>query len=173
MRTSENPIPIAASIRGEVARLDPRVAISDPVPLDRLVGAATASARLRTTLVSAFGIVALGLAAIGVYGVIATSITERHRELGIRLALGATPQSLQSLVSLEGSRPIGLGLLAGLIAAGGLAHAFSNLLYGVEAWDPTSYAAGAIVLAVVAGAATWLPARRASLVEPTTALRHD
>ena len=118
----------------------------------------------------AFGLVALFLAAIGVYGVLACQVTERRREIGIRMALGSSAADIFRLVMRDGARITALGILVGLAGTIAMARLMAGLLYGVRATDPIVVCAVAIVLATVALIATWLPARRAAGVNPAAAL---
>jgi len=118
----------------------------------------------------AFGLVALFLAAIGVYGVLACQVTERRREIGIRMALGSSAADIFRLVMRDGARITALGILVGLAGTIAMARLMAGLLYGVRATDPIVVCAVAIVLATVALIATWLPARRAAGVNPAVAL---
>jgi len=118
----------------------------------------------------AFGLVALFLAGIGVYGVLACQVTERRREIGIRMALGSSAADVFRLVMRDGARITVLGILAGLAGTIGMARLMAGLLYGVKATDPIVVGAVAILLVTVAFIATWLPARRAAGVNPADAL---
>jgi ABC-type antimicrobial peptide transport system permease subunit len=120
-----------------------------------------------------FGLAALALAAIGIYGLIAYSVEQRTQEIGIRLALGAGTGQVRSMVVGQGMRLALVGVVVGLTAAFALARFISSFLFGVEQWDPLVFIATPVVLTLVAFLATWIPARRASLVDPIDALRYE
>jgi ABC-type antimicrobial peptide transport system permease subunit len=126
--------------------------------------------RLPMVIALAFGLVALFLAAIGVYGLLACQVTERRREIGIRMALGSSAADVFRLVMRDGARITVLGILVGLAGTMAMARLMAGLLYGVGATDPVVVGAVAILLATVALIATWLPARRAAGVNPADAL---
>src|SRR5438094_9267548 len=132
-----------------------------------------ADERFRTTLLSAFAGVALFLAALGVYGVLEYSVSQRSRELGVRLALGARPQALFRMVVRQGMRPVVLGGVAGLVVATAASRLIATLLFGVEPGDPSTYAAAATVLTVIALLACMMPAMRATRVDPLAAVRDE
>jgi ABC-type antimicrobial peptide transport system permease subunit len=136
---------------------------------DLAVGAFTFSLRLLAGL----GVIALALAAVGIYSVVSTIVAERTREVGIRMALGSRHRDVVALVVRQGMRPAVLGLAIGLVAALGATRALAGLLVGVGTADPLAYSTGVAVLAVVSLAACYLPARRATRVDPVEALRHE
>ena len=125
------------------------------------------------TLLTVFAGVGLVLAIAGIYGLIAYSVTQRTRELGIRMALGALPSGIRWLVLRQCLAPVGAGLACGLIASGIAGRLLSSLLFGVSAADPVTLAAVAIVLAAIAAVAAYIPARRATRLDPVVALRED
>ena len=141
--------------------------------LDAAMGQMTASPRFNTVLLSTFAAVAFLMAIVGVYGVLAFSVTERRDEIGIRMALGATPGSVLALVMKEGAVLVATGAVAGVAGALVLTRYLATLLYGVTATDPGTYIAVVIGLAVAASAASFLPARRAAALDPAVALRHE
>jgi ABC-type antimicrobial peptide transport system permease subunit len=122
------------------------------------------------TLLGVFGFLALGLASIGLYGIMAYSVTSRRREIGVRMALGAAQSSVLGLVMRQGMTLVGTGIVLGLGASFLIARALSKLLYGVSAADPISFAGASLVLVAVALLACYLPARSASRVDPLVAL---
>ncbi len=162
-----------AALREEVARLDRNVALELPRSLSTAVDLWRLPPRLAAILIGAFGIVGLGLAAIGVYGVLAFRVAMRTREFGVRLALGATSGRLLRDVLREGISIAVVGTLAGLLLAAGLGRAMAGFLYGVGAFDPLTFATGAAILAVTALVAAYLPARRAARVDPLVSLRAE
>jgi putative ABC transport system permease protein len=124
-------------------------------------------------LLGVFGVVALTLAAIGIYGIMAYAVKRRTREIGIRIALGGAPRDVLRLVVSQGMRLAGMGLLLGLAAALAATRLMEKLLFGVRPNDPVTFIGIGILLTVVALVASWLPARRAVRTDPTTALRAD
>ena len=173
VRTSLEPGLVAASIRGVVASLDPEVPVSDIHQLVQLRDASISTDRFRTLVIGAFGVLALALAVIGVYGVISYGVVQRTREIGIRVALGARRAEILRLVMGQGVRLVLLGLGSGLVAAWGLSRVLASQLYGVSAQDPLTYLAVAAFLGAVALVATWVPAHRATQVDPTRSLRAE
>jgi putative ABC transport system permease protein len=137
------------------------------------VGRSVARPRVTASLVVLFGGMALALAAFGIYGVVAFSVAQRTRELGVRLAVGARPGDVVRLVVGQGMRPALGGVALGLVAAAASARLLAGLLYGVGAADPATFAGVALFLAGVAALAAWVPARRATRVSPLEALRGD
>jgi putative ABC transport system permease protein len=161
------------AIRRSIARVDASIPIYDARPLTSLVGASIVRQRFAMTLFMVFSAVALLLAAVGIYGVMAYSVGQRRGEIGIRMALGAHPADVVRLVFAQGARVIALGLLAGVIGALLLSRLLGALLFGVSGHDPATYLAVATVMIVVASAACLLPARRAASADPAAALRGD
>lgn len=141
--------------------------------MDELVSQSTGRERFFAELVSAFGIVETLLAAIGLYGVLAFTVARRTPEIGIRLALGATNWRVRWLVLRQSLVMIGVGLAAGVPLALILTRYIRTLLYGIEPNDPWSFAAAALLMAAVGAAAAWIPAQRASKVDPMAALRNE
>jgi predicted permease len=162
---------VVASLRAAVASVDPSVPIFDLMTLDERVDFAMSRPRFNATIVAAFAGAALLLAAIGVYGVLSYSVSSRMREIGVRLALGADSARVIGLVLGEGLRLAALGAAAGTVGAMALMRLMQGLLVGVAASDPRVLLGGAAVMIAVAGVAAWLPARRASAVDPIIVLR--
>jgi putative ABC transport system permease protein len=173
VRTSMDPASVTSAIREHVAALDKDLALYNVATMDELVSTSVAQPRLNLSLLVAFALLALVLAAIGVYGVMAYAVTQRTQEFGIRMALGASSSDVLKQVFLEGGRLAVLGLALGLIAALGLAQLMSSLLFGVQPRDPATFIAAAAVLVLVALAACYIPARRATRVDPLVALRYE
>jgi putative ABC transport system permease protein len=171
-RTSD-PASLTDSIRREVRALDPGIPIYDVASMGERVARSAAPRRFVMRLLGAFALSALALAALGLYGVVAHAVGQRTREIGIRMALGATPRDVVRLVLAGGAGMIAAGLAAGLLGAFGATRFLSAILYEVSPSDPFALAAAAAVLAVVALAAHWLPARRAARVDPIAALRAE
>jgi putative ABC transport system permease protein len=173
VRTSSDPLSMAASLREQVHQLDKDQSVADMRTLDQVVSASLAQRRLNTLLLTGFAALALLLAAIGVYGVISYAVEQRTREIGIRMALGATRGKVFRLVVGEGMLLALIGLGVGLVAAFGLARLMTSLLYGVAPSDPVTFLAVSILLSGVAFVASYIPARRATKVDPMVALRYE
>jgi len=173
IRTTTDPLRIAAAVRQEIKALDPDLALADVKSLEQLVYESVAEPRYRTTLLGLFAAVALLLATIGLFGVLAYAVTQRTREIGIRMALGAQAKDVLRLVIGHGIKLALIGVLIGLGAALGLARLMKTLLFEVSPADPLTFCAIPLLLTLVALAACWIPARRATKVDPMTALRCD
>jgi putative ABC transport system permease protein len=159
------------TIRKAVVALDPDQALPDVKTVDQLVAEDVAPDRLRSLLLSTFAAIALALAGTGLYGLIAYAVAQRTREIGIRLALGATRRNVRALVVRELGPLVAAGLAAGLVGAAMVARVLRTFLYGVSAADPATFAGVAALLAVVSLLACYLPARRATRIDPLDALR--
>lgn len=168
-----DPTALTEPVRRVVQRIDPALPIFDAATLEERVGRSLIARRAALVLAVVFGAVALFLAAVGLYGVLAYSVARRTRELGIRVVLGSTARGLLGLVLGRSARVTGIGLAAGLAGAFLLTRWMAGLLYGVEAADPRIYAAVALVLAAVALAASLAPARRATRVDPAVVLTSE
>lgn len=164
---------LVSPIRRAVADVNASIAFGEFQPMDGLLDRTLAAPRFRTQLMVGFGLVALLLAVLGVAGVMSFSVTRRTPELGLRLALGARPAELRSLVLGEGVRLVAAGIAFGLAAALAMAGVVDRLLFEVGARDPSVYTVVALVLSACALAACWLPARRASALDPTVALNAE
>ncbi len=173
VRTTLPPAQVAASVRRAVTAVDPEQPVADVETLDGVVADALAGRRLTMGLLSGFSAVALLLCALGIYGLIAHSVTARRQEIGVRMALGARQDQVLGTVIRQGLRWVLLGLAAGLIAALLLSRTLSGLLYGVSAQDPRYYLTAPLVLGLIALVACYLPARRAADVEPAVTLRAE
>jgi putative ABC transport system permease protein len=173
VRSAQDPTLLASSIRGVVASLDPSQPVHHIATVEQLLGNLTAERRLNTLLFALFAMVAALLAAAGIYGVIAYSVEQRTRELGVRLALGARPREVFTLVLREGMVLALIGVVAGVVAAFGATQVMRSLLYDTSATDPGTYAVMAVAALVVALVACLVPALRATRVDPLTALRAD
>jgi ABC-type antimicrobial peptide transport system permease subunit len=159
---------------GEVLRkIDPDLPMVDVRTQDQQIEADLQEERTFVTLTSGFGLLALALAAVGIYGIMAYSVAQRTNEIGIRLALGAQPGQVRGMVLGESAWLAVSGILAGLIAALLMSRLVESMLYGIQPDDPLTLAWGAALLLAVALAATWIPARRAAGVQPMVALRHE
>ncbi len=173
IRASGDPTAIVPSVRAAVRQLEPRAVIDETRTLAAIAEGSAAVTRLATRLLGGFAAIALLLAALGVYGVMAYRVRRRTRELGMRLALGATPVGIVWLVLRQASTVVAIGLAAGAVAAVAFARTLSSVLFNVEPWDPGVLASAAALLAAVSLAASYLPARRASRVNPVTVLSSE
>jgi ABC-type antimicrobial peptide transport system permease subunit len=173
LRASGDPASLTAPVRREIAAIDPDLAASRFEPLASYVARATAGQRMAMVLAGSFALLALLLAALGIYGVLARLVSERTREIGLRMALGARPAGVVRHVGGEGARPVLAGLLLGLAGAFAAARSIASLLYGVAPGDPVTYVAAALLVSAVAALALGVPVRRAARVDPLVALRHS
>jgi putative ABC transport system permease protein len=173
VRTTQPPAAMTQAVRGAVAELDPALPLSNVRTLDDVVADAWAGSRFTASLLALFAALALTLGGIGVYGVIAYGVSRRRREIGIRVALGAETGRILALVVRRALLLVGAGVVLGLAAALGLTRLIAGLLHGVTATDPVTFAAVPLILALVAVAASWLPARRAARVDPVAVLREE
>lgn len=171
VRSSGDPAALTPSVRAVVKRLAPGTPIEDLVTLRDLARESLAPTRLALTLMTFFGVAALVLASVGIYGVLSFVVSRRVREIGVRMALGQAPGDVRRHVLGQGLRLVLLAVTLGLLAAAALSGATRGLLFGVDPLDPWIYAATAGLLAAVAMAACWLPAARATRIDPATALR--
>jgi predicted permease len=172
-RSEADPAGLVTAIRAAVARLDPQLPIFDVKTLAAQISESLQNRRLVMVLSAAFGGLAALLAALGIYGVLAFGVAQRRREIGVRIALGATPANIRRLILSEVGRFLLLGGLIGLPAAYALGRAVESILFGIKAADVPIFAAGAALLAAVAFAAAYPPARRASRTNATEALRSE
>lgn len=168
-----NPHSLVSPIKEQIASLDPDQAVSEVATMQENIGESLASRRLTMLLLGVFAGLALCLASVGLYGVMALSVTQRTRELGIRMALGAARWEIFRLVLGQGMILVSLGIGLGLIGAIAASRALSSLLYSVGALDVPALAIAIASLAFVSLLACWLPARRATLVDPIQALRTE
>ena len=173
VRTALEPAQIEASVRRAVSAIDKDQALTAIKTVDQLKSESMTSDRLRSSLLGAFAIVALLLAAIGIYGVISFLVVQRSHELGIRAALGATTGNLLGLVLRHGLALTGIGLVVGLIAAFAATRVLSSFLFGVGSSDPITFSVTAAILSGVATLACYMPARAATRVDPLSAIRSE
>jgi putative ABC transport system permease protein len=173
VRTPLDTEAVVAGVRSAVRSFDKDLALVDVMTLDHVVTASTGDQRFRTWLLAGFAGIALFLAGLGIYGVLAYFVTQRARELGIRLALGASPGRLFQMVIRQGMAPVAAGAAAGLAGAYAATGLMRSLLYGVQPLDPATYALTAAILAAVALIACAVPAARATRVDPLIALREE
>jgi putative ABC transport system permease protein len=173
VRTSGAPESIMPAVREIIHEIDPDLALANVKSMDEWLSVSAAQPRLNAVLLGIFAALALVIAAIGIYGVLAYSVNQRRREIGLRIALGAQPDRVLRLVVGEGMRVGAFGIVLGLLGGLGLGRVVSSLVYGVQVYDPSTFAVVAVVLGVVALAACVIPARRAARVDPIVALRTD
>ncbi len=173
VRTAVPPLSLLSGLRHELETYDPNLPLFGFMRLKSRVEKSLAQERWFASLSSLFGLVALLLAAVGLYGVMAYSVSQRTREIGIRMALGARNQSVMALVVGQGMKVVGAGLGAGAIAAFGLTRFIASRLYGISAPDPFVLVVVSMLLALVGFLACYLPARRAAKVDPMGALRYE
>ncbi|MGB8459080.1 MAG: ABC transporter permease, partial [Candidatus Acidiferrum sp.] len=173
VRTSNDPASLASSVRAEIAALDPQVPVSAVATMDEVVSASVENQRFGALLFMLFGAIALLLTAVGIYGVVSYGVAQRTHEIGIRLALGAGRGEVLKLIVSEAMKPALLGAVLGLCAAFGLTRLLTGLLFNVKPTDPPIFAAVLGVLIGVALLASYIPARRATRVDPMVALRYE
>jgi putative ABC transport system permease protein len=173
VRTQGRPDAVAAAVRGKVEEVDRDVAVSEVRPMDELLDRSVGQQRFAVFLMQLFAGLALVLAAVGLYGVISYAVTQRTREIGIRVALGAQPRDVLRMIVGQGMLLTLAGVALGLAGAFALTRLMSSMLYGVSTTDPAIYAGVAALLALVALIACYVPARRATKVDPLAALRYE
>jgi ABC-type antimicrobial peptide transport system permease subunit len=171
--TLDRPLSLLPQIRAAVVQVDPAVPLANPQEMQTLLSRSMSRVSFAMTLIGLAAAMALLLAAIGLYGVIAYVVARRTGEIGIRMALGAQTRQVQRLVVGSSLKLVGLGLVAGGGGALLLTQVMRGLLYGVQPTDPSAYVAGAALLMAVALLASYLPARRAAQVDPVVALRGE
>jgi putative ABC transport system permease protein len=171
VKTTTDPHSLVSAVTKAVAAIDKDLPLFGVKTMDEYLSASIATPRFNTTLISIFALVALVLTIVGLYGVMSYSVAQRTNEIGIRLALGAQTRDVILLIVKQGLRLILLGLAFGLVGAFALTRVIANLLFGVTAKDPIIFVAVAFVLALVGLAACYIPALRATRVDPMDALR--
>jgi predicted permease len=173
IRSNSDLTALAAAIPGEVRAVDKDLPATHIQPLDEVTAHAVSTARFTVILVGSFAALAVLLAAVGIFGVMAYSVAQRTNELGIRAALGAQPSDLRSMVVAQASKLAAFGVIAGALAALFLARSIRTMLFQVSPNDPGTYIAVAVILGVITLAASYIPARRATRVDPIVALRYE
>ena len=164
---------LTAQLRPQVQTIDKDAAVSDPELLSQILADSIATRRLTMDLLATFAALAMLLAATGIYGVLSYLVSQRTREIGVRMALGATQQRILSMIVGRGLRLVVTGLGIGIILALLAGRAINSMLFAVKPYDLLTFVAIILVLTIVAALATYLPARRASTVSPMEALRQD
>jgi putative ABC transport system permease protein len=173
IRTTSDPLRLAAAVRDRAMAIDRDAPIYDVQTMERRLTTSISSRRFNLLLLGIFALLALTLAAIGVYGVIACGVTQRAREIGVRMALGATAGDVLRLFIRQGMTLVAVGIALGLAGAWALTRLLANMLFGVTASDPLTFAGVALLLSIIALSACWFPARRATKVDPLVTLRQE
>jgi ABC-type antimicrobial peptide transport system permease subunit len=173
VRTRTSRVAITPSLRRAVASVDPNLPLVDVRTQQEQIAELLTNEHMFADLTAAFGILALVLACIGIYGLMAYAVSRRTNEIGIRMALGARAAQVQGMVLREALWMTAIGVVAGLGGALALGKLIASLLYGLKAWDPGTLLATAALLAIVAVGSSWVPARRAAAVDPSQALRAE
>jgi putative ABC transport system permease protein len=173
VRSSGDPATLTSALREQIWAVDHDQPLSEIATMEQLFSKAVAPQRFNTLLVGLFAALALALATIGIYGVIAYSVTQRSQEMGVRLALGASSRDILRLVIGQAMRASLFGVALGLVAAFGVTRVMTTLLFEVSATDPFIFAGLSALLIAVALVASYIPARRATKVDPLVALRYE
>jgi predicted permease len=173
LRTEGDPTAVMGDVRRAVAEIDSREAVYNVQTMDTVISNSFAARRLSMILLGIFAALALVLACVGIYGVISYLVSQRTREIGVRMALGAQPNDVLRLVIGHGAKMALIGVAVGIVAALGLTRLIANQLFGVSARDPLTFLGVALLLIIVAVSACYIPARRAMRVDPMVALRHE
>jgi len=173
IRAESDPTNLAAAVRREVKAIDSDQPVAAVKTMDEWMSTSVAGPRYRTSVLGLFALVALILASTGIYGVMSYSVTQRTHEIGVRMALGARRLDVLKLVVRQGMSLVGVGVFIGLIAAFALTRVMSSLLFEVTPKDPLTFTGVAVFLALIALFACYIPARRATKVDPLVALRYE
>ena len=173
IRTRGDPLSVAGAVRQQIWAVDKDQPVAKVRPMADMVGDSVSVQRFATVLLIGFAGIGLLLAAIGIYGVLAYVVSQRTHEIGVRMALGAQMEDILRLVVRQGLTLTGIGLGIGLVVSLALSRVVQSLLYQMSATDPLTFGAVLVVLAIVAFFACWLPARRATKVDPLVALRYE
>jgi ABC-type antimicrobial peptide transport system permease subunit len=170
-RTDVDPLSLASAVRGHVAALNKDQAVFNIRTMEQILAQSVAARRFSMMLLTIFAVVALALASVGLYGMMSYAVAQRTREIGVRVALGAQSGNVLRLVIGQGLKLTLAGVVVGLVASLALTRAIKALLFGVSATDPATFGVIAVLLTAVALLACWIPARRATRVDPMVALR--
>jgi putative ABC transport system permease protein len=166
-----DPAKMAGPVRAEVSKMGGNLMVANMQPMEAILARAAAAPRFALILLSVFAAISAVLAGVGLYGVLSTSVRQRTAEIGVRMALGASPTGILSLVAGQGLKLSLVGIAIGLLAALALSRVLGNLVVGVQPTDPLTYASMSVVFLGIAAIASWLPAQRAARLDPSTALR--
>ena len=172
-RTMGDPLDLVSDLRGIVRDIDPRLAIDAAAPMEQVVRSLTTRPRFYAVLLSTFGVIAGFIAVIGIYGVLSYIVGQRTREIGVRMAFGAQRTAVLKLVLKQGATIVALGVVLGVAGAAALTQYLEAMLFGLGALDGATFAGVAAAFAAVAMLAAYLPARRATAIDPLAALRHE
>jgi ABC-type antimicrobial peptide transport system permease subunit len=172
-RTEGTPLRYVDAVKQQLRALDPTLPLAGVTTVEEQIADSLSSERLLAALGSAFGMLALLLAAVGIYGVLAFAVARRTREIGLRMALGAQPAGLSLMILRQFGAIVGGGLAAGLACAWALQGLLQSILYGVTAADGPVIAGAVALVTAIGGLAAWIPARRAARLDPLAALRHE
>ncbi len=172
-RTTGDPTSIISDLRAIARDIDPRLAIDRAVPMERIVSGLTTRPRFYAAILTTFGAIAGFIAVIGLYGVVSYVVSQRTKELGIRMALGAKRGAVLELVLRQGALVVGIGVACGIAGAAALTRYLAGMLYGLTALDPLVYALAAVAFSAAAMLAVYVPARRATAIDPLSALRYE
>jgi ABC-type antimicrobial peptide transport system permease subunit len=172
-RTAGSPLGYANAVRQAIWSVDRNQTITEVTTLDAVVGRAVSRPRLIAWLLALFGAIGLALGALGIYGVLAYAVNQRRQEIGVRVALGASPRAVLGLIIGRGMLLAGIGVALGVIGAELLTRSMQAVLYDIRPSDPVTFVQVVMVLLVASLLASWLPARRALKIDPVTALRSD
>jgi putative ABC transport system permease protein len=173
IRTAGDPAKYAAAVRAELTKVDRQLVLSKVQTMESLVDRDQAGTRFSLLLIGLFAAIAVLLASVGLYGVLASLVRQRTAEIGVRMALGADPAGIFQLIVGQGLQLSLVGIALGLLAAFGLTRAMTSMLVGVRPIDPLTFAGMALLFLLIAAIASWLPARRAASLDPSTALREE
>jgi putative ABC transport system permease protein len=173
VRTSGDPLQLAPAIRQQVLATDPNQPVYNVRTMEQVISESIAARRFAMLLLTIFAGVALLLASVGIYGVMSYSVTQRTHEIGIRMALGASALDVLKMVVGQGMLLVLIGVGCGLVGALGVTRVMSSMLFGVSTTDPLTFGGISLLLAIVAFLACYIPARRATRVDPMTALRYE
>jgi predicted permease len=173
VRTRAEPRALRALLQASLQQVDGGVAVAAAQSMDELVRDSTAQTDFNTILMAVFGGVALLLAVVGVYGVMAFVVQQRRQEMGIRLALGASSRDIRNIVLSQGLTPVAIGILVGIAGAVAATHLLRSFLFGVTARDPLVFVTAPVLLTIVAVVAMWIPVREAMHVDPVVALKFE
>jgi putative ABC transport system permease protein len=173
VRTASDPLATSSAIREAIHRIDPELPLAEFRTMEEVVAQSVAQRRFQMSLVLLFAAAAMLLANLGIYGVISYAVTQRTHEMGIRMALGAAPAQIRRLVLRQGLSPVAAGLGAGSLASLAVGRLLGGLLFGIGATDPMTICSVVVLLSGVAAVATYLPAHRATRIDPLVALRYE